>query len=1026
MHLRDMNQQLRTLLWSGLFLALSLPVSAANVDQKQLQRALQWRSIGPSTGGRVTAVAGVPGQPLVYYMGSTGGGVWKSEDGGLSWAPISDPYFHTGSIGAIAVAPSDPNVLYVGTGEACLRNDISHGDGVYKSEDAGKTWRHVGLDQSRHISRIRVDPHDPDRVYVAALGPVFGPGQQRGVFRSEDGGENWKRVLFGDEKSGASDLNIDPHNPRVLFAGMWQVLVRPWGIYSGGPASGLYKSTDFGESWTELTRGLPAGSKGRVGVAASPAQPGRVWALIEAEDGGLFRSDDSGQSWSRINDEFQLRRRHYYYTHVFADTQDPETVYVLTSPFMKSVDGGRSFQSIRVPHGDTHDLWIAPEDNQRMVGSNDGGANVSFNGGASWTGTDNQVTRQLYHVTTDNQFPYRVYGAQQDGSTISVPSRGGSFGGVPDRYSVGGGESGHIAVHPENSDIVYAGTYWGRLTRYDHSTGATRNISVSPELPAGRPAAEWTYRFNWSFPVLLSPHDPGTLYAAGNILFKTTNEGESWEAISPDLTRNDKSKQQDGRLSQIYNTIFTVAESPATAGVIWVGTDDGLVQLTLDGGKSWDEVTPPELPEWSRVSLIEASPHDAATAYLAAHRWDLGDPGVYLYRTHDLGQSWEPITQGIRVGDFARAIREDPVRRYLLFAATESGVYFSLDDGGFWQPLQLNLPTVPVHDLTIKNHDLVIATHGRSFWVLDNISPLRQWRDEFSAGPQLLRPETAHRSPRSTAQIDFYLPKAPQEPVILEILDDNGQLLQRYQSAGGGGRAANLGGRSGGGRPVLRAGAGLNRFQWDLRHPDAELLEGEPTFLFGGSPRGPVAVPGSYQVRLTALGTTQETRLTIEPDPRTGASQDDLEEQFNLLIKIRDAVSQAHNAASRILKVRSSLRDLTDRLSDATGKEQLLESVRTVDSDFQAVLGQLVELRFRGIDDQMLEYPLQLNNKIASLQGVVASAADAPTQQARQEFENLSQQLGKQLAQFGELIEQRLPELNRQVRQANVPAVPIP
>ena len=1026
MHLCETNKPLRTLLWSGLFLALTVPVGAANIDQNQLQRALQWRSIGPSTGGRVTAVAGVPGQPLVYYMGSTGGGVWKSEDGGLSWAPISDPYFRTGSIGAIAVAPSDANVLYVGTGEACLRNDISHGDGVYKSEDAGKTWRHIGLDQSRHISRIRVDPQDPDRVYVAALGPVFGPGQQRGVFRSDDGGENWRRVLFVDEKSGASDLNIDPHNPRILYAGMWQVLVRPWGIYSGGPASGLYKSTDFGESWTELSRGLPAGSKGRIGVAASPAQPGRVWALIEAEDGGLYRSDDSGQSWSRINDDFQLRRRHYYYTHVFADTQDPETVYVLTSPFMKSVDGGRSFRTIRVPHGDTHDLWIAPEDNQRLVGSNDGGANVSFNGGAGWTRTDNQVTRQLYHVTTDNQFPYRVYGAQQDGSTISVPSRGGSFGGVPDRFPVGGGESGYIAVHPENSNIVYAGTYWGRLTRYDHSTGATRNISVSPELPAGRPAADWTYRFNWSFPVLLSPHDPRILYAAGNILFKTINEGESWEAISPDLTRNDKSKQQDGRLSQIYNTIFTVAESPVTAGVIWVGTDDGLVQLTLDGGESWREVTPPGLPEWSRISLIDASPHAATTAYLAANRWDLGDPEVYLYRTRDYGQSWQSITQGIEARDFVRTVREDPVRQGLLFAGTETGVYFSLDEGAQWQRLQLNLPAVPVHDVTIKNNDLVIATHGRSFWILDNISPLRQWQAGAMTDLRLLEPATVYRFARNTAQIDFYLPKASPEPVILEILDESGQLVQRYQSARGAGRSANPGGRRGGGRPVLRAGAGLNRFQWDLRYPDAKLLEGEPTFLFGGSPRGPVAVPGSYQVRLTALGSTQTTRLTIAVDPRTEASQADLEDQFNLLIKIRDAVSRAHTTASRILKVRSSLRELAGRLPVETGKESLLESVRQVDSDFQSVLGQLVELRFRGIDDQMLEYPLQLNNKIASLQGVVASADAAPTQQARQEFENLSQQLAQQLARFGELVEKRLPELNRQIRQANVPAVPIP
>lgn len=1011
-------------------LSLTLSISAAGVDPAQLTGALQWRFIGGETGGRVVAVAGVPGQPLVYYHGATGGGVWKSEDGGLSWNNISDGYFRTGSIGAIGVAPSDPNVIYVGTGESCLRNDISHGDGVYKSEDAGKTWRNVGLEQSRHISRIRVDPRDPDRVYVAALGPVYGAGQQRGVFRSDDGGANWKRVLYVDDKTGASDLMIDAHNPRVLYAGMWQVLIRPWGIYSGGPGSGLYKSTDGGETWDKLTQGLPQGELGRIGVAPSPAQLGRVWALIEApgDEGGLYRSEDGGHSWSHINDDFQLRRRHYYYTHVFADTQDPDTVYVLTSPFMKSVDGGRTFQNVRVPHGDTHDLWIAPENNQRMIGSNDGGANVSFDGGISWTGMDNQATRQVYHVVTDNQFPYRVYGAQQDGDTVSVPSRSAGFrrGGVPDRYSVGGGESGYIAVNPENSNIVYAGSYWGRLTRYDHSTGETRNISVSPELPAGRPAADMTYRFNWTFPIVLSPHDPKILYVGANVLFKTSNEGKSWEAISPDLTRNDKSKQQDGRLTQIYDTIFAVVESPVQAGVIWVGTDDGLVQLTRDGGANWNNVTPPDLPEWSRISIIDASPHDAASAYLAANRFDQGDPGIYIYRTHDYGQTWQRIARGIRQGDFARTVREDPVRKGLLFAGTETGVYFSMDDGDNWQSLQLNLPAVPVHDLTVKNADLVAATHGRSFWILDNISPLRQWPEGSISEVQLFKPETTYRYGGSTADIDFYLPNRPNAPVSVEILDSRGQSIRRFES---GRRSAMPSpatrGRRGGARPVLRAASGLNRFQWDMRYPDAKLLEGEPTYLFGGNAQGPVAVPGKYQVRLTAAGTTRTTTLEIMAAPFVEASQADLQEQFDLLIKIRDSVSEAHTAASRILTIRPHLRALIEQLEGGAHPE-VLQQAKQLQSDLESVLGQLVELRFRGIDDQMLEYPLQLNNKIASLQRVVASADTAPTEQAKQEYQSLSQQLKQQVARLENLVEEDLPELNRQIRRADIPTIPVP
>src|SRR5215210_4789898 len=694
-----------------LSLAFALSLSAISSSAQQL-KPLQYRSIGPYRGGRSAAVAGVASQPFVFYYGATGGGVWKTTDGGINWESVSDnSVFGTGSVGAIGVSDSDPNTIYVGMGESPIRGNVSHGDGVYKSTDAGKTWKRIGLEDTRQIPRIRVHPKNPDLVYVAALGHVWGPNEQRGVFRSKDGGKTWEKILSRGNKAGAIDLILDPGNPNTIYAGFWEVYRKPWTLESGGPSGGIFKSNDGGDTWNELTKnsGLPRGIVGKIGIAVSPANPERVWAIVEAEDGGVFRSDNAGRTWTRVNEERRLRQRAWYYTRIYADPKNADTMYVLNTGFYKSNDGGRTFTGIGVPHGDNHDLWIAPDDPNRMINSNDGGANVSFNGGRSWTEQD-QATAQFYRVTTDNDFPYNIYGAQQDNSTIRIASRT-TEGGISERdwYDVGGGESGWIAPSPKDSNIVFAGSYGGLLTRRDHRTGQERNVSPWPDNPMGAGAEAMKYRFQWNFPILFSPHDPNTLYTAGNILFKSTNEGQSWTAISPDLTRNDKSKQgssggpitKDNTSVEYYDTIFTVSESPVKAGVIWTGSDDGLVQVTRDGGLKWENVTPKGMPEWIQINSLDASPHDAATAYVAATAYKSDDFRPYLYKTSDYGKTWKKITAGIPDNAFTRVVREDPNRRGLLYSGTETGLYVSFNDGESWQSLQLNLPVVPITDLIV-------------------------------------------------------------------------------------------------------------------------------------------------------------------------------------------------------------------------------------------------------------------------------------------------------------------------------------
>ncbi|MDX6290446.1 MAG: hypothetical protein QOH42_2245, partial [Blastocatellia bacterium] len=919
------------------------PPSAQAPSQTDPFKVLQWRSIGPFRGGRSTAVTGVASQPMVFYFGGTGGGVWKTTDGGINWEPVSDgSVFGTGSVGAIGLSDSDANTIYVGMGESPIRGNVSHGDGVYKSTDGGKTWKHVGLEDTRQISRIRVNPKNSDIVYVAAQGHVWAPNQQRGVFRSKDGGKTWEKVLFRSDKAGACDLIIDPTNPSVLYAGFWEVYRKPWTLESGGSGSGIFKSTDGGDTWNEITRnpGLPKGTIGIVGITVSPANPDRLWAIVEAEDGGVFRSDNGGKNWTRTNEQRNLRQRAWYYSRIYADPKNADTVYVLNTGFYRSNDGGRTFSGIGVPHGDNHDLWIAPEDPNRMIESNDGGANVSFNGGKSWSEQD-QPTAQFYRVALDNDFPYHIYGAQQDNSTVRIASRTTDFGiTASDWFDVGGGESGWIAPSPKDSEIVYAGSYDGLITRYDHRTGQLRDVNPYPNNPMGWGAGDIKYRFQWNFPIVFSPHDQNTMYAGANVLFKSTNEGQSWEVISPDLTRNDKSKQgpsggpltKDNTSIEYYDTIFTVMESPVQAGTIWSGSDDGLVYVTRDGGKNWSNVSPGKdiMPEWIQINSLEASPFDPATAYVAATMYKYDDYKPYLYKTSDYGKTWKKITNGISDGAFTRVVREDPNKRGLLYAGTETGLYLSFDDGANWQSMQFNLPVVPITDLAIhkREKELVAATQGRAFWIFDDLPMLHQLMDagglKAISDTKLFKPKESYRMPGgggfqlpATATVGknpaggvviYYSLKAkPTTDVVIEFFDANGKSIRKFTGrlprpgAGGGGSAAPAqpaaGEGEGFGGPAatpVPTDAGLNRFVWDMRYTEAVRFPG--MILWSGETRGPKVVPGTYQVKLTVDGATLTETFEVKSDPRLTTTAAEYAKQLDLSLKIRDKLNETHNA----------------------------------------------------------------------------------------------------------------------------------
>ncbi len=1033
------------------FLSLVLLLTSVVVVFSQAKpdplKLLQYRLIGPFRGGRVGAVAGSVAQPNVYYFGATGGGVWKTTDGGNNWLPVADDYLKTGSVGAIDVAPSDPNIVYVGMGEETLRGNVSHGDGVYKTTDGGKTWKFVGLGDTRQIGRIRVHPKNPDIAYVAAIGHLWGPNEERGVFRTIDGGKTWKKILFRDKDTGANDLVLDPSDPNVIYATFWQMRRQPWGFDSGGPGSSMYKSLDGGETWTEITknRGLPSGVLGKIGIAVSPVDTNRIWALIEARDGGLYRSDDGGENWQRVSNDPRTLQRPWYYHRIYADPQNVDTMYLLNVNFFKSIDGGRTFSNIGVPHSDNHDLWIAPNDANRMINGNDGGANVSTDGGKNWTEQD-QPTAQFYRVVLDNDFPYHIYGAQQDNSTVKIPSRTAD-GGINEThwYDVGGGESGWIAPLPENSDIIFAGSYGGLLTKYDHRTKQLRDVNAYPDNPMGSGADGTKYRFQWNFPILFSPHKTNgkyTLYAAAQVLFRSFDEGQSWEAISPDLTRNDKSKQvsQGGPISkdntsvEYFDTIFTVSESPLTAGVIWAGTDDGLVQVTRDNGKTWANVTPKDLPEWIQVNSIEASPNDPGTAYFAATAYKLDNNQPYIYKTSDYGKTWKKIVSGIANDAFTRVVREDPNRKGFLYAGTETGMYYSTNDGESWSSLRLNLPVVPITDLAVhkREKDLVVATQGRSFYVLDNLPLLYQLTDASKASAFLFKPEDAYRTPGfggfqvptnatfganppNGAVIHFYLNEKPKQDISIEFLDAGGNSVRKFTT-----RISREGTPSAGpGEQPIPIDVGLNRFVWNYRLPNATGLPG--LIMWGGSLNGPRVVPGNYQVRLSVDGKVISTEgFVVKADPRLATTQEEFQKQFDFLSKTRAKVSATHEAIAEIRDLRNQLETLSARLKPE--QKDVKDKAAEIMKNLTAVEEELIQTKIRSGQDA-LNFPIKLNNKLAALGSSVDSADYPPTNQAYVVYDDLVGKIDAQLARLAEIKSKDIAAFNKMFTEKSLPAI---
>ncbi|MFZ0211645.1 MAG: hypothetical protein WBE20_01290 [Candidatus Acidiferrales bacterium] len=1011
---------------------------------------VKWRSIGPFRGGRVETVVGIPGNPDIYYFGAVTGGVWKTTDAGLSWNPMFDKE-NIASIGAIAIDPQDSNVLYVGTGEPCLRGNVSFGNGMYKSVDAGATWTHIGLEDTRHISKVLIDPKNPSTIFVAAIGHAYGPNEERGVFRSTDAGKTWQKVLYKDDKTGAVDLVFDPANSHILYAALYQEIRTPSGFTSGGPGSGIYKSVDGGTTWTQLTEhGLPEGIYGRIGLAAG-ADSNRVYALIEAKKGGLYRSDDAGETWQFINGDQRFLQRAWYYMHIFADPKSSDTLYILNTGTYRTTDGGEHFTAIAAPHGDDHAFWIDPTNPNRMMEGNDGGATISVNGGKTWTAQDNQPTAQFYHVSVDNRFYYYVYGAQQDNSTVAIASRT-NHGVITDSdwYDVGGGESGYIVADPKDPDIVYAGGNWGIITRDDRHTGQVQDVTVWPVNPSGYSAGELPHRFQWTAPIAISPFDSNTVYIGGEKLFKTTDAGMTWTAISPDLTRNDKSKQvpSGGPLTidetsvEYYDTIFSVEESPVARGLIWVGSDDGLVHITRDGGKTWSDVTPKGLPEWSRIGLIDASPFDAGTAYVAADRHRLDDFHPYVFKTTDYGKTWTQITNGLpQSGSYVHAVREDPVRKGLLYCGTETGIFISYDDGANWQSLELNMPVVPVTDMVVKDDDLVIATKGRSFWILDDLSPLRQQSPDIAnEAAHLYKPRDAWRTRLGSsnpvyfawygqnapdgAVIDYYLKEKPtdKDKVTLEILDSAGKVIRKYTNET---KQSDQQPAEAGDEYVppesIPASAGVNRSIWDLRYQTPTLIPGQ-VWDGADTPKGTLALPGTYQVRLTAAGQTLTEPLVVKLDPRVKNTPEDLRKEFELSLKIRDEISLADETVNEMNSVKAQIEEMRKRLGSNANDKAIVDAGDAIEKQMEPIDSQLWQGKMKASEED-LNYPDEINDQLKGIAEFMEGSDNAPTAADYAAYADLSGRVDKLVAQWKEIKTKDLPALNEDIRRANVPAI---
>ena len=980
-------------------------------------------------GGRSLAAAGSVQRPKEYYFGATGGGVWKTTDGGVNWAPVSDGFFNTATVGAIAIAPSNPDIVVAGTGERDIRGNISHGDGVYKSTDAGKTWKHIGLKETQTISRILIHPTDPNIMYVAALGHIYGRHPARGVYKTTDGGQTWTHILKGSDRAGAVDLDIDPSNPNVLVASMWNAWRTPYTLNSGGPGSGVFKSTDGGKTWSDLSHktGMPSGPLGKIGVSISPVDSKRYWAIVEAGEGGIFKSDDAGETWTRTNEDRNWRQRAWYYTHIYADSKAKDTVYVLNVGFGKSTDGGKTFSGVSVPHSDNHDLWIAPDDPNRMINANDGGANVTTDGGRTWTDQD-FPTAQIYHVSTDNAFPYRILGAQQDNSTIRIASRTQGAGiGPNDWTSTAGGESGYVAAKPNDPDIVFGGSYGGDLSMRNHRTGETRSVDPWPDNPMGHGAEDLVHRFQWTYPIVFSPHDPNLLYTCSQYVLKTTNGGQSWTKISPDLTRNDKSTMgssggpitKDNTSVEYYGTVFTVAESPKRRGVIWAGSDDGLIHVTQDGGKSWKNVTPPDMPKWGLVSMIEPSPFDAAAAYAAVDNHENDDYAPYGYMTKNYGQTWTKIVNGISPDTFLRVIREDKRRPGLLYAGTETGVLVSFDQGANWQSLQLNLPLSPVHDLAWKDDDLVAATHGRSFWVLDDLTPLQQIAASREKSVRLFGPKDAYRvrwggggrrgrtsggeevgqNPMSGVVLSYYL-QADAKDLKFEFKDSSGKVFQTLTTA-----------------PKSK---GFQRTSAFLQYPSFRSFPG--MVMWSGFASPIMAPPGEYTVTMTADGVTRQSKFKWLKDPRNSSSDADLAEQFKFQMEIADKVTLANDSVAKIRRLRTNLKKAVDE-AKAKGDSASLESkVASFDASITKIEETIYQTKLRSGQDP-LNYPIRLNDKLAGVLSNVSSGTFRPTEQSREVFRYLSGQLDAELEVLAKLEKVDLAAINEDLKKRGIQPV---
>ncbi len=1010
-------------------------------DEK-LYTALEWRNIGPFRGGRSASVTGVPGKPTLFYFGSTGGGVWRTQDGGSTWENISDGFFG-GSIGAIAVSEWDNNVIYVGGGESTVRGNVSYGYGMFRSTDAGKTWTSIGLKDSRHIARIRIHPKNPDLVYAAVMGDLFKSSQERGVYSSEDGGKTWKRILFANADAGSIDLCMDPNNPRILYASTWRIRRTPYSLESGGDGSALWKSTDGGDSWTDISKneGMPKGTWGISGVSVSPVNSNRVYSIIENDNGGIYRSDDAGKTWRKMNEDRNLRQRAWYYSRIYADTKDEDMVYVMNVAYHRSKDGGKTFQNFNANHGDHHDLWIAPEDNQRMIIGDDGGGQVSYDAGANWSTYENQPTAQFYRVLTDNKFPYRIYGAQQDNSTVRIYHRtdGGSIG-VQDWETTAGGESGHLAPDPANNEIVYGGSYDGFLEQQNHANGESRRINPWPDLPMGHGAEGAKYRFQWNFPIFFSPHNPKKLYAASQNLHVSMNGGESWEIISPDLTRNDPTKlgpsggpiTKDNTAVEYYCTIFAVAESPYEKDLIVAGSDDGLVHITTDGGKKWDKITPPAdlLPEWSMMNSIEFDPFNKGGIYIATTRYKLGDYNPYLFKSKDYGKTWTKITDGIDASHFTRVLRADLKRPGLLYSGTESGMYISFDDGNSWKPFQLNLPIVPITDLTIKNDNLIAATQGRSFWLIDDLTPLHQLNEEIAKkDAHLFKPMPSYRMgggggfgrPSRTAgknhpggvMIHFYLKDTLNAATSLEIMDANAQLIKKFVTKPDKKLKEEQ-------LPKLKLGS--NRFVWNMRYPDAEGFEG--LIMWAGGLTGPRALPGNYKVKLTVNGKTMETTFDLLKDPRTTGTATDIKEQFDFMIQVRDKLSETNKAIKKIRSAREQINRATETMKGKAELKDITDLAKTILDDMKKIEEALYQTKNKSGQDP-LNYPVRLNNKLAALNSEANSSDFKPTVQTKAVYQEIAGKIDEQLTALNKIFNEQIPKLNEMVRAKQFNAVQV-